>query len=191
MVSANGGSHKIAEVLKMTNEEKLTFSEMRRMLQDLTRRLDEINFSKKVASDYITESFVHTVFLHISYLYFYGVTNYWCNQIYRFYEETTDLKKSEKGKRVDREFVYDLMKKTAVYKNFSGNEKYLQKFVKSLPMTENNAKFIYNHEPIDFAAYKEYVLDFTEFVFFSRDGFLTAADIHLFAIENGCVDTSR
>ena len=175
----------------MTNEEILTFSEMKSMLQDLTRRLDEINFSKKVASDYITESFVHTVFLHISYLYFYGVTNCWCNQIYRFYEESTDLKKSEKGKRVDTEFVYDLIQKTSIYKNFSENEKYLQKFVKSLPMTEGNAKFIYNHEPVDFATYKDYVLDFTEFIFFSRDGLLTPTDIYMFAIEHGCIDTGR
>lgn len=45
-------------------------------LDEINKRLRTITFSSKIAKDYVTESFVRTVMLYVSYLYFYGVTNY-------------------------------------------------------------------------------------------------------------------
>lgn len=69
------------------------FTELIKRLDEINRQINQFLFSSKVAKDYITSNFVRTIILHISYLYFYGITNDWCNQIYRFYMETLDLKK--------------------------------------------------------------------------------------------------
>lgn len=164
------------------------FSDVMDRLNEINRKLDEVMFSSKVAKDYVTESFVRTIMLHISYLYFYGVTDYWCNQIYQFYVETLDLKKSEKGKKVDYKYVYNLIVKSRLYTWFTTDDGYVRKFVSFIPATEKGTSLKYNM-PLDLDAYKKYLTSFIGFLFNTNHVSFAVGDVKEFALKIGCVDT--
>ena len=166
------------------------FTELIKRLDEINRQINQFLFSSKVAKDYITSNFVRTIMLHISYLYFYGITNDWCNQIYRFYMETLDLKKSDKGKKVGYKYVYNMITNNMFYANFMADDKNVSKFVKYIPSTESGAPLQYNL-PLDVKTYKEYVKDFIDYIFNNNHAFFTSDDIKDFALLQGCVDTER
>ena len=159
-------------------------------LDEINKRLRTITFSSKIAKDYVTESFVRTVMLHVSYLYFYGVTNYWCNQLNTFYLETLDLKKSERGKKVDNKYIYNLITKSKIYTWFTSDNGYVKKFVSNIPTTEKGTSLKYNI-PLDVESYKKYLTSFISFLFDNEHTSFESEDIKDFALKSGCVDTEK
>lgn len=174
--------------IKMTESEIMEFHHL---MKELNRKLDEISFSSKPIDKYITDNYVDTIIHHISYLYFYGITDYWCKQLFQFHKETQNLEK-QNGKKVTNEDVYNKIISSDIYKEFaSADEKYLKKYIKILPYTEEKSHPLVYNLDTDVFEFKQYELDFIDYIFKEVHQLFTKQDIKEYAEMHGCVNTGR
>lgn len=101
-----------------------------------------------------------------------------------------DLKKSEKGKKVDNKYIYNLITKSKIYTWFTSDDGYVKKFVSNIPATEKGTSLKYNI-PLDVETYKKYLTSFISFLFDNEHTSFESEDIKDFALKSGCVDTEK